>query len=64
MISYKNIENQIIKLNDTSFECFSKEMGIDELKDQIKSEIVYRPKVWKEWFNLEKGVAYGLSHNF
>jgi hypothetical protein len=25
---------------------------------------VYQPKVWKERFNLEKGAAFGLSHNF
>jgi phytoene desaturase len=42
----------------------SKEMSIDDLESHIKFEIVYQPKVWKERFNLEKGAAFGLSHNF
>jgi phytoene dehydrogenase-like protein len=25
---------------------------------------VYQPETWKERFNLEKGAAFGLSHNF
>jgi len=42
----------------------AKEMGADDLTEHIKFEIVYQPKVWKERFNLEKGAAFGLSHNF
>jgi phytoene desaturase len=41
-----------------------KEMGIADLEQHIKFEIVYQPEVWKERFNLEKGAAFGLSHNF
>ena len=33
-------------------------------REHIKFEIVYQPKMWKERFNLEKGSAFGLSHNF
>ncbi|MGE5073793.1 MAG: phytoene desaturase family protein [Anaerolineae bacterium] len=40
------------------------EMGIVDLEQHIKFEIVYQPRVWKERFNLEKGAAFGLSHNF
>ncbi|HSL28616.1 MAG TPA: phytoene desaturase family protein [Anaerolineales bacterium] len=40
------------------------EMGAEDLKDHIKFEIVYHPMIWKERFNLEKGAAFGLSHNF
>jgi phytoene desaturase len=40
------------------------EMGAEDLEEHIKFEIVYQPKVWQERFNLEKGAAFGLSHNF
>jgi phytoene dehydrogenase-like protein len=39
-------------------------MGAADLREHIKFEIVYQPQVWKERFNLEKGAAFGLSHNF
>lgn len=39
-------------------------IGAGDLKEHIKFEIVYQPQVWKERFNLEKGAAFGLSHNF
>jgi len=48
----------------TVFKRLANEMGVDDLKAHIKFEIVYQPKVWKERFNLEKGAAFGLSHNF
>ena len=40
------------------------EMGADDLRQHIKFEIVYQPKTWQKRFNLEKGAAFGLSHNF
>lgn len=49
---------------ETVFTRLAKEMGVTDLKEHIKFEIVYQPKVWKERFNLEKGAAFGLSHNF
>ena len=42
----------------------AQEMGASDLKEHLKFEIVYQPKVWKQRFNLEKGAAFGLSHNF
>ena len=42
----------------------AKEMGATDLREHIKFEIVYQPKTWRERFNLEKGAAFGLSHNF
>ena len=42
----------------------AKDMGITDLEQHIKFEIVYQPEVWKERFNLAKGAAFGLSHNF
>ena len=52
------------RARETVFNRLAKEMGATDLKDHIKFEIVYQPKVWKERFNLEKGAAFGLSHNF
>ncbi|HAV76454.1 MAG TPA: phytoene desaturase [Anaerolineae bacterium] len=46
------------------FKRLATELGVDDLREHIKFEIVYQPKVWKERFNLEKGSAFGLSHNF
>jgi phytoene desaturase len=52
------------RARETVFNRLAKEMGATDLRDHIKFEIVYQPKVWKERFNLEKGAAFGLSHNF
>jgi len=48
----------------TVFERLSNQMGVRDLDQHIKFEIVYTPLDWKEQFNLEKGAAFGLSHNF
>lgn len=52
------------RARETVFARLEKEMRISDLKESIKFEIVYQPKTWKERFNLEKGAAFGLSHNF
>ncbi len=52
------------RARETVFARLAKEMGVTDLREHIKFEIVYQPKVWKERFNLEKGAAFGLSHNF
>ena len=52
------------RARETVLRRLAKEMGADDLREHIKFEIVYQPKVWKERFNLEKGAAFGLSHNF
>jgi phytoene dehydrogenase-like protein len=49
------------RARETVFARLAKEMGITDLKEHIKFEIVYQPKVWKERFNLEKGAAFGLE---
>jgi phytoene desaturase len=54
----------IDRARETVFTRLAKEMGADDLREHIKFEIVYQPKVWKERFNLVKGAAFGLSHNF
>jgi phytoene desaturase len=62
--SEQDWEERVNRARQTVFERLSKEMGIDDLEEHIKFETVYQPKVWKERFNLEKGAAFGLSHNF
>jgi phytoene desaturase len=52
------------RARETVFKRLDKEMDITNLKEHIKFEIVYQPKVWKERFNLVNGSAFGLSHNF
>ena len=42
----------------------AREMGITDLEQHIKFEIVYQPETWQNRFNLAKGAAFGLSHNF
>jgi phytoene desaturase len=57
-------DERVKRARQTVFERLFKEMGVSNLESHIKFEIVYQPKVWKERFNLEKGAAFGLSHNF
>jgi phytoene dehydrogenase-like protein len=52
------------RARETIFARLEKEMGITDLKEHIKFEIIHTPKTWKEKFNLVKGAAFGLSHNF
>lgn len=40
------------------------EMDITDLEQHIKFEVSYTPVQWKEMYNLAKGAAFGLSHNF
>ncbi|PWH13880.1 MAG: phytoene desaturase [Anaerolineae bacterium] len=52
------------RARETVFARLQKEMGINDLRQHIKFEIQYTPLTWKERFNLAKGAAFGLSHNF
>ncbi|MDQ2693043.1 MAG: phytoene desaturase family protein [Chloroflexota bacterium] len=54
----------IERARETVLRRLAQEMGATDLREHIKFEIVYQPKVWKERFNLQKGSAFGLSHNF
>lgn len=40
------------------------ELGASDLREHIKFEIVKTPVTWQQEFNLAKGAAFGLSHNF
>lgn len=57
-------DSLVQRARETVFARLEKEMGINDLREHIKFEIVHTPPVWKEKFNLEKGAAFGLSHNF
>lgn len=52
------------RARETVFARLEQEMGITDLREHIKFEIPYTPLTWKEQFNLVKGAAFGLSHNF
>jgi phytoene desaturase len=52
------------RARETVFTRLEKEMGINDLREHIKFEIINTPLTWKEQFNLVKGAAFGLSHNF
>ncbi len=41
-----------------------KEIGVNDLERHIKFEVCYTPQNWQSLYNLEKGAAFGLSHNF
>lgn len=49
---------------ETVLNRLEREMGIPDLREHIKFEIQFTPQTWKEQFNLAKGAAFGLSHNF
>jgi phytoene desaturase len=38
--------------------------GITDLEQRLKFEVSYLPHDWQEMFNLAKGAAFGLGHNF
>ncbi len=52
------------RARQTIFERLSREMGIHDLESHIKFEITQSPLDWLRNYNLEKGAAFGLSHNF
>jgi phytoene dehydrogenase-like protein len=40
------------------------EMGLTDLDKHLKFEVSYTPHQWSHLYNLAKGAAFGLSHNF
>jgi len=40
------------------------EVGVTDLERHLKFEVSYTPREWRSLYNLEKGAAFGLSHNF
>ena len=46
------------------FDRLARQLGITDLAKHLKFERVITPLDWKSIYNLEKGAAFGLSHNF
>jgi phytoene desaturase len=38
--------------------------GLTDLEEHLKFEVSYTPRDWLSLYNLQKGSAFGLSHNF
>lgn len=62
--SKQDWDAMVDRARQTVFTRLAKEMDVKDLKEHIKFEVVYQPEDWKKRFNLEKGAAFGLSHNF
>ena len=62
--SQQDWDAMVNKARETVFARLAKEMGVTDLREHIKFEITYTPRTWQERFNLAKGAAFGLSHNF
>ncbi|HJR82120.1 MAG TPA: phytoene desaturase family protein, partial [Anaerolineales bacterium] len=62
--SEQDWEALIERARETVLRRLANEKGATDLREHIKFEIAYGPRDWKERFNLEKGAAFGLSHNF
>lgn len=41
-----------------------RELGVTDLEEHLKFEVVYTADTWRKLYNLQKGAAFGLSHNF
>ncbi|HET7089415.1 MAG TPA: phytoene desaturase family protein [Anaerolineae bacterium] len=39
-------------------------IGVSDLESRLKFEVSYTPREWQSLYNLAKGAAFGLSHNF
>ena len=62
--AHQDWDAMVNRARETVFTRLEKEMGITDLREHIKYEMVSNPLTWKEQFNLAKGAAFGLSHNF
>jgi phytoene desaturase len=60
----QNWEALVDRARETVFERIARQVGVNDLRQHIKFEIVYTPQDWQKQFNLVKGSAFGLSHNF
>ncbi|MEI6290645.1 MAG: phytoene desaturase family protein, partial [Chloroflexota bacterium] len=52
------------RARETVFSKLEKELAITDLREHIKFEMIHTPLSWKSQYNLAKGAAFGLSHNF
>lgn len=61
--SPQDMEIHVKKARSTMFKRLS-EIGVTDLEENIKFEIVYSPETWQDLYNLTHGAAFGLSHDF
>lgn len=61
---HQDWNEMVNRARETVFARLEKDMGITDLREHIKYEIVHNPPSWKQKYNLAKGAAFGLSHNF
>jgi len=40
------------------------DIGVTDVQNHLKFEVSYTPRDWQRMFNLAKGAAFGLGHNF
>ncbi len=57
-------DSLVHRARETVFDRLASQLGVSDLRQHIKFEVAYTPSVWQEEFNLAKGAAFGLSHNF
>lgn len=57
-------EELVNRARQAVFSRLAKEMDAADLPQHIKFEVVYTAHDWKKRLNLDKGAAFGLSHNF
>lgn len=62
--SNQDWQAMVDRARQTVLSRLAQELGASDLAQHIKFEIVYTPETWQEQFNLDKGAAFGLSHNF
>ncbi|MBN1248180.1 MAG: phytoene desaturase [Anaerolineae bacterium] len=48
----------------TALDRLRTQRGITDLPEHTKFEVVYTPHTWQGLYNLDKGAAFGFSHNF
>ena len=61
---HQDWEALVARARQTVFSRLAQELGVTDLERHLKFEIVHQPQDWKTNFNLQKGAAFGLSHNF
>ncbi len=60
----QNWDEMLVRARESVFSRLNKELGVTDLRQHIKFEMVNTPVTWRDQFNLVKGAAFGLSHNF
>jgi phytoene desaturase len=64
---YKELDQDFCALQARARETVLKRLerlGITDLEAHITHEVSYTPLDWREMFNLARGAAFGLGHNF